>query len=338
MLPRTTFGLVSSAVPLSATTPAAPSPSAVRRIVPTLPGSCTASSTSDRSTRRRPGYPSVVQRRGSTTATTPWGCSVSASASSSPSLTGSTRTARRSSALLRALPAGSSFQRGRDGGAAERQPGGERLFHQPHALRRAPVRGARGRDAGAGRGSWSAEGSSWPCSSHEDRAHDRGLGLRRRRRHPGRPQDLPAVRRLRHLGHRRPHRAEHARRPAVETGLRGHGRRAARRPGRGPAARRRSRPACSPTSSLVRLVAKAIRENGWSPLVVDPVMVSTSGHRLLDAGGRGRRPREPASARRPGHAQPRRGRHPHRPRRARRGRHGACRRDAPPLRRRAPRW
>jgi hydroxymethylpyrimidine/phosphomethylpyrimidine kinase len=34
-------------------------------------------------------------------------------------------------------------------------------------------------------------------------------------------------------------------------------------------------------ASLVRLVAKAIRENGWQPLVVDPVMVSTSGHRLL---------------------------------------------------------
>jgi hydroxymethylpyrimidine/phosphomethylpyrimidine kinase len=32
---------------------------------------------------------------------------------------------------------------------------------------------------------------------------------------------------------------------------------------------------------LVRLVGKAIREYGWSPLVVDPVMVSSSGHRLL---------------------------------------------------------
>ncbi|HUR95530.1 MAG TPA: bifunctional hydroxymethylpyrimidine kinase/phosphomethylpyrimidine kinase [Gemmatimonadales bacterium] len=32
---------------------------------------------------------------------------------------------------------------------------------------------------------------------------------------------------------------------------------------------------------LVRLVAKAIRENGWHPLVVDPVMVATSGQRLL---------------------------------------------------------
>jgi hydroxymethylpyrimidine/phosphomethylpyrimidine kinase len=34
-------------------------------------------------------------------------------------------------------------------------------------------------------------------------------------------------------------------------------------------------------AALVRLVAKAIRENGWHPLVVDPVMVATSGHRLL---------------------------------------------------------
>jgi hydroxymethylpyrimidine/phosphomethylpyrimidine kinase len=34
-------------------------------------------------------------------------------------------------------------------------------------------------------------------------------------------------------------------------------------------------------AGLVRLVARAIRENEWSPLVVDPVMVSTSGDRLL---------------------------------------------------------
>jgi hydroxymethylpyrimidine/phosphomethylpyrimidine kinase len=36
-------------------------------------------------------------------------------------------------------------------------------------------------------------------------------------------------------------------------------------------------------ASLVRLVSRTIRENGWGPLVVDPVMVSTSGHRLLSA-------------------------------------------------------
>jgi hydroxymethylpyrimidine kinase/phosphomethylpyrimidine kinase len=34
-------------------------------------------------------------------------------------------------------------------------------------------------------------------------------------------------------------------------------------------------------AGLVRRVARAIRENGWAPLVVDPVMVSTSGTRLL---------------------------------------------------------
>jgi hydroxymethylpyrimidine/phosphomethylpyrimidine kinase len=36
-------------------------------------------------------------------------------------------------------------------------------------------------------------------------------------------------------------------------------------------------------AGLVRLVARAVRESGWAPLVVDPVMVSTSGHRLLTA-------------------------------------------------------
>jgi len=34
-------------------------------------------------------------------------------------------------------------------------------------------------------------------------------------------------------------------------------------------------------AALVRLVARAIRENGWGPLVVDPVMVASSGVRLL---------------------------------------------------------
>jgi hydroxymethylpyrimidine kinase/phosphomethylpyrimidine kinase len=34
-------------------------------------------------------------------------------------------------------------------------------------------------------------------------------------------------------------------------------------------------------ATLARLVGKTIREHGWSPLVVDPVMVSTSGDRLL---------------------------------------------------------
>jgi hydroxymethylpyrimidine/phosphomethylpyrimidine kinase len=37
-------------------------------------------------------------------------------------------------------------------------------------------------------------------------------------------------------------------------------------------------------AGLVALVAAAIRSHGWSPLVVDPVMVATSGDRLLSTG------------------------------------------------------
>jgi hydroxymethylpyrimidine/phosphomethylpyrimidine kinase len=36
-------------------------------------------------------------------------------------------------------------------------------------------------------------------------------------------------------------------------------------------------------AELVRRVAAAVRRHGWAPLVVDPVMVATSGDRLLDA-------------------------------------------------------
>jgi hydroxymethylpyrimidine/phosphomethylpyrimidine kinase len=37
------------------------------------------------------------------------------------------------------------------------------------------------------------------------------------------------------------------------------------------------------TAALVHLVADAIREHGWRTYICDPVMVATSGHRLLDA-------------------------------------------------------
>ena len=105
MLPRSTLGLVRSAVPLRATRPDAPSPSAVRRMVPTLPGSCTASST--RATLPRGvAMSSRVQARGSTTARIPCGCSVSASASSSPGVTSTSGTPRPASAILRAEPRG----------------------------------------------------------------------------------------------------------------------------------------------------------------------------------------------------------------------------------------
>jgi len=45
--------------------------------------------------------------------------------------------------------------------------------------------------------------------------------------------------------------------------------------------RRRLKTGMLAEASLVRLVAKAIRENGWRPLVRRSVMVATSGHRLL---------------------------------------------------------
>ena len=47
-------------------------------------------------------------------------------------------------------------------------------------------------------------------SADPDRADDRRLGLRRRRRHPGRPEGVRALRRARHERDHRDHRAEHA--------------------------------------------------------------------------------------------------------------------------------
>lgn len=41
------------------------------------------------------------------------------------------------------------------------------------------------------------------------------------------------------------------------------------------------------TAGLVRLVADAIRRHGWREYVLDPVMVATSGDRLLDAAAEG---------------------------------------------------
>ena len=52
--------------------------------------------------------------------------------------------------------------------------------------------------------------SSEPCDDDADRAHHRRLGFLRRRRHPGRPEDLCRARRLRRLRHHGADRAEHA--------------------------------------------------------------------------------------------------------------------------------
>ena len=86
--------------------------------------------------------------------------------------------------------------------------------------------------------------------------------------------------------------------------------------------------------ALARLVGKAIRENGWSPLVVDPVMVSTSGHRLLtpEAEDVVRESLLPLAALVTPNLDE--AGDPHRPRGSRRGLHGARRRDPAQLRRR----
>ena len=115
-----------------------------------------------------------------------------------------------------------------------------------------------------------------------DRAHHCRLRQLRRGRHPGRPQDVLGLRRLRRLGHHGAHRAEHARRRGRRAGGRRH------------SWRRRSRPCSSDlevgaiktgmlaNAGIVEAVARRLRDGPRRPLVVDPVMVATSGDVLLE--------------------------------------------------------
>ncbi len=127
------------------------------------------------------------------------------------------------------------------------------------------------------------------AAAHARRADDRRLGLRRRRRHPGRPEGVRPLRRARHVRDHRRHRAEHGR--------------GERRPR---AARRSS---CSPRSRAVLAdigvdavkvgmlgdardhrapwPARSTSCRPGTPVVVDPVMVAESGARLLDADAQG---------------------------------------------------
>ena len=164
--------------------------------MPTLPGSCTPSRT------RTTDPASPGDRRASRPAARrprrrPAGVRCRPGVASSPSDTSTRGTARGRSAALRA-PARRTFERRRDA----RHLGWERRRQAPlrraGRLRRAPARGVRGRGAGAGPGSSSRRERATRCSRNEDRAHHRRLGFRRRRRHPGRPQDLPAFGVLRH--------------------------------------------------------------------------------------------------------------------------------------------
>ena len=131
------------------------------------------------------------------------------------------------------------------------------------------------------------------------RAHDRRLGLRRRRGHPGRPEGVRALRRARHAARspRSPHRTRVAssaiqalpRGARARAGARG-ARRHRRGRGEGGDARQRRGDRARSRSALDELPA-------GTPVVVDPVMVAESGARLLARRRRGRADRGDPAAR-----------------------------------------
>src|SRR2546428_33660 len=94
-------------------------------------------------------------------------------------------------------------------GAAGAHPGPDDLPARP--ARRRTSRGPRAPSSAASRRRASL--LEWPGQApgrlDEARPHHRRLGLRRRRRHPGRPQALRRPRRVRPLGDHRRHRTEH---------------------------------------------------------------------------------------------------------------------------------
>ena len=108
------------------------------------------------------------------------------------------------------------------------------------------------------------------------------------------------------------------RRPRCRSGPRGDGRGPARRARRRPAAGRAQDRHAGGRRRSSGWSPRPSRAHGWAPLVVDPVMVSTSGDRLLTAEAEDVIRESLAAARRDGDAEPRRGRDPHRPRGARR--------------------
>ena len=136
------------------------------------------------------------------------------------------------------------------------------------------------------------------------RAHHRRLGFERRRRHPGGPEDLRRARRLWRVRHHRADRAEHARR-------RRHPRRAARFHRR--ANRRRVlRPRHIGAVKIGMLSqgrgnrsggARVWRATRRKNIVLDPVMVASSGDRLMHADAVGALRRAAHSARAGRHAQ-----------------------------------
>ena len=161
-----------------------------------------------------------------------------------------------------------------------------------------------GPPARAGRRGPSAVGPDSPLTDAPvtRRADHRGQRLGRRRRHPGRPQDLRRARRVRRVRHHRHHRAEHARRSRpceVAVGRRSSARRSRRVVADFARARGEDRHARQRRDRRGR-GARGPRRRRMPHLVVDPVMVAKSGDRLLDDRRASRRmTTRPAAAGRP---------------------------------------
>ena len=115
------------------------------------------------------------------------------------------------------------------------------------------------------------------------RALDRRLGLRRRRRHPGRPEGLRPLRRARDDRDHGADGAEHGGGDRASTRSRPSSSSSRCGPSRPTSASTRSRSACSGTAETVRAVREALGHiDDGVPIVIDPVMVAESGAVLLD--------------------------------------------------------
>ena len=144
------------------------------------------------------------------------------------------------------------------------------------------------------------------CGLNDDdprRAHHRRFGFVRRRRHPGRPQELCRARRLRRLRHHRADRAEYARRQRHPSGA-GRFRHRADRCGISPISTSHA-VKIGMVAQLATIDAIVAGLTRWSPkhVVLDPVMVATSGDRLLAADAIAGAANQTHSTRRADHAE-----------------------------------
>ena len=115
-----------------------------------------------------------------------------------------------------------------------------------------------------------------------DRRHHRGIGFRRRRGHPGRSENLRRARRLWRLRHHRADRAEHQGRHRHPRRAAGFHRGADRRGVLRSQGRRGEDRHAVASAGAIDAVAAGLDRHKQSNIVLDPVMVATSGDRLLE--------------------------------------------------------